>query len=235
MAISQLYGQKEKMSNLMSDMDEEASGNFTLRFSNALNGDPVDNATITFAGGKQYTTGAEGKIIFESIKKDGIYGFTFAKDGYISANLTFEVLTGTIFYNTFSVSPSLNLGAIRVILEWGADPHDLDAHFVKEGSYHISYRDKIKADDGTAKLDIDAKHGFGPETITISSIDDNANYTYYVADYTNKGKANSTALAKSKAVVRVYNNKGLVREFKVDPLLIGDKWKVFTIISGNFK
>ncbi len=235
MAISPVYSQKEKMGNLMNDMDEEESGNFTLRFSNALNGDAVDDATITFDDGQKYTTGAEGKITFKKIDNDGKYSFTFSKDGFIGVKLDFEVLAGTIFYNTFSVSPSLKLGAVRIVLEWGAEPHDLDAHLLKEGSYHISYRDKIKAEDGTAKLDIDAKHGHGPETVTIYSIDNNARYTFYVNDYSNKGNSKSTALGKSKAVVRIYENKGLLREFKIDPLLTGDKWNVFTIENGNFK
>jgi hypothetical protein len=229
-----LYCQKDKMEDMMTDIDTEESGQFTLRFLNAEKGTPVESADINIEKIGSFKTDAEGRVLFSSVD-DGLYSFTFAKQGFIGATFTFEVIAGTIFSNRFSVSPLIELGAIRIVLEWGSKPRDLDAHLVKEGSYHISYREKAVADDQSARLDLDDRDGYGPETITIRNTDSQSSYTYYVNDYSNKNESGSKQIGKSKAVVRIYSNSGLLNEFKVDKTLRGDKWDVFTIQNGKIR
>ena len=72
----------------------------------------------------------------------------------------FEVIAGTIFWNRFTVSPNIEMGSIRIVLDWDKKPKDLDAHFVKEGDYHISYHNMKVSDDGSARLDRDDQNGF---------------------------------------------------------------------------
>jgi hypothetical protein len=229
-----IFGQKDKMEDMMTDIDTEEDGQFTLRFLNAEKGSPVEAAEVKIEKVGDFKTDAEGRVLFNTVD-DGVYNFTFSKQGFIGSSFTFEVIAGTIFSNRFSVSPLIELGAIRIVLEWGSKPRDLDAHLVKEGAYHISYHDKVVADDQSARLDLDDRDGYGPETITIRNTDSRGSYSYYVFDYSNKSEPGSKQIGKSKAVVRIYNNSGLLNEFRVSKTMTGDKWNVFTITNGKIQ
>lgn len=226
------FSQIDKMREKIDDADAEEDGFLTLRFTNAENGNPVTDATINIQDFKTLTTDAEGKIRFE-IQPDGVYPFSFEKKGFISENNKFEVVASTIFWNRFTVSPIIEMGAIRIVLDWDKKPADLDAHFKKEGDYHISYRVKTTADDGNAKLDRDDRDGYGPETITVKNIDEKAEYTYYVKDYTNRNSKSSKALSKSSAMVKIYGEGQLLNIWQLNEKQKGNAWMVFTIVKGK--
>lgn len=216
----------------MDDADAEAVGLFALRFINAENGDPVTDATIIIQDFKTFTTDMKGKVRFDK-KPDGVYPFTFEKEGFISENNKFEIIAETIFRNRFVVSPVIEMGTIRIVLDWDKKPADLDAHFIKEGDYHISYREVKVSDDGSAKLDRDDRDGYGPETITVKDIDEKAEYNYYVKDFSNKDAKNSKALSKSKAMVKVYGEGKLLNIWQLNEKQKGNAWMVFTIQNGK--
>jgi hypothetical protein len=222
------------MEDLLTDVDTEESGQLTLRFLNAEKGSAVEGADVKIEKIGEFKTDGEGRVLISTVD-DGVYNFSFAKQGFIGASFTFEVIAGTIFSNRFSVSPLIELGAIRIVLEWGSKPRDLDAHLVKDGVYHISYHDKIVADDQSARLDLDDRNGYGPETITIRKTDSRGSYSYYVFDYSNKNEPGSKQIGKSKAIVRIYSNSGLLNEFRVTKSMTGDKWNVFTIKNGKIE
>ncbi|MDO9633983.1 MAG: hypothetical protein Q7J05_02925 [Paludibacter sp.] len=225
--------QIDKMRGVLEDVQTEMhDGKFTLRFFDALTGDEVPDAAVDIKGIGTYTTDPGGKVQFEK-QADGIYYFSFTKRGYITANYRFEVIANTIFYNRFTVSPRTELGAVRIVLDWDNSPADLDLHLIKDGSYHISYRNKQNSGDGAAQLDRDDTNGYGPETITIYRADNQGAYTCYVVDYTNSTKASANALSKSKATVRVYNNNELTNTFYVPVGKVGNKWNVFKIFRGE--
>ncbi len=224
--------QIDKMRDQLDDTDAEAQGQFTLRFFNAMDGEPVTDARIAVQDVQTYTTDMEGKVRFE-ILKDGIYPFKFEKEGYISENNKFEVIAGTIFRNRFTVSPNIEMGSIRIVLDWDKKPKDLDAHFVKEGGYHISYHDMKVSDDGSAQLDRDDQNGFGPETITVKDIDENSEYTFFVKDYSNKNDRSSNALSKSKAMVKIYSEGELANIWQLGEKQKGNAWVVFNIQKGK--
>lgn len=227
--------QIDKMRDLLEDVQTEMhEDKFTLRFFDALTGDVVSDGVINIRDVGEFTTDPGGKILFEK-QADGIYYFSFSKNGYITANYRFEVIANTIFYNRFTVSPRTELGAVRIVLDWDSSPSDLDLHLVKEGAYHISYRNMQSSGDGAARLDRDDTNGYGPETITIYRADKNAVYTCYVHDYTNTNRALSNALSKSKAVVRVYNNNELTNTFYVPVGKTGNGWNVFKINRGEIE
>lgn len=224
--------QIDKMRDNMDDASAEEDGKLTLRFFNAETGDPVPDATIIIQDVSTLTTDMEGKIRFETLE-DGVYPFRFEKDGFISENNKFEVVAQTIFWNRFTVSPIIEMGSIRIVLDWDKKPADLDAHFVKEGDYHISYREMKASKDGTAQLDRDDRDGYGPETITVKDIDEKAEYTYYVKDFTNQNSKSSKALSKSKAMVKIYAEGELVNIWQLNEKQKGNTWMVFTIQNGK--
>lgn len=227
------YGQYKKMQDVLEDTETETvDGKLTLRFFDANTGDPVSDAKITIEGVGNFTSDLSGKVLFDK-QKDGKYTFQFIKKGYVSANYEFEIITETLFFNRYSVCPITELGALRIVLDWDKSPADLDLHLVKEGSYHISYHNSITTSDGSAQLDRDDQNGYGPETITINRTDNNAIYTCYVFDFTNRTKNHSFNLSRSKAVVRVYNNNVLTDTFYIPRDVAGNKWSVFQIRLGG--
>jgi len=225
--------QYEKMLEAMDDeMETLESGKLVLRFINAENGNPVEAAEIDIEGIGQYTSDMQGKVMIDP-PEDNTYAFHFSKKGFIPATYTFDVTAGTIFNNRFSVSPVMDLGALRVVLDWGKSPADLDLHLVKEGDYHISYQNMHHAKDGAAKLDRDDQKGFGPETITVKSIDNTAAYTCYVKNFTNKNSPKSKALSKSSAQILVYGDNQLLKSYSIASKKKGTTWMIFTIDNGK--
>lgn len=223
--------QIDKMRDKLDDADAEIEGELTLRFINALDGSAVAGADVDVQGLQIFATDLEGKIRFETIN-DGVYPFRFEKEGFISENNKFEVIAGTIFWNRFTVSPVIEMGSIRIVLDWDKKPKDLDAHFVKEDYYHISYQNKKVSSDQSAQLDRDDKDGYGPETITVREIAENAEYTFYVKDYTNRKDKKSNALSKSKAMVKLYSEGELVNIWQLGEKQNGNAWAVFNIQNG---
>ena len=138
-------------------------------------------------------------------------------------------MAGSLFFNRFSVSQMLTPGRLRVVLDWDRAPLDLDAHLIKVGAYHISYR-KMRVYQDQAKLDRDDRDGYGPETITIERVDPTARYRFYVHDYTRSSKMGDM----SKAHVRVYSERGLEKTYVIPRQLKGDQWSVFELHQGEF-
>ncbi len=227
------FAQYEKMLEAMDDeMETLENGKLVLRFINAENGNPVEGALVDIEEMGEYTSDMQGKVFIDP-PEDNKYAFHFTKEGFIPATYPFEVVAGTIFDNRFSVSPVIDFGALRVVLDWDKRPADLDLHLVKEGDYHISYQNMHISNDGTAKLDRDDLKGFGPETITVKSIDNNATYTCYIKNFSDKKSPRSKALSRSKARVQVYGNNQLLNSYTIAVDKKGTTWMVFNIIDGK--
>ena len=207
-------------------------GLIPLRFANALDAKPIEGAKVIVDGIGVFITNTEGIISFPE-QEDGFYTLEFSKQGYITSRIEFEVKLNNVFSNRFSVSPVMRGDYLRIVLDWGQRPADLDLHLEKEGSYHISYWNSHNAADGSVTLDRDARNGFGPETITIMETDLRAVYYLYVHDYTNGGRPSSQELSRSGAVVRVYGRNGLLRSFPVPENRPGVRWDVFRIVNGQ--
>ena len=129
------------------------------------------------------------------------------------------------------MSPLLGSQEWRIVLTWGENPRDLDSHLwtpIIEGSdYHIYYASKGSLTGPPyAKLDVDNRYSYGPETVTIGSVFPGT-YEYAVHKYTGTGE-----LTTSSAVVEVYDSIGLVRRFTVPTTGSGIWWHVFRF-DGN--
>lgn len=213
--------------------EEMSSGELTLRFYNALTGQSISGASVEITDVGSYLTDEEGKIRFPAPMEDGDYSFVFTCEKYVTSELKYSIMAGTIFQRRFSISPMLNIKNLRVVLDWGAGPPDLDAHLVKTGSYHISYHDMKALEDGSAQLDRDAMTGYGPETITVREIDGSGNYEYFVQDYTNTASAKSNALMHSNAIVKVFGEGRVLKQYNVPDTQKGTVWKVFEIRNSQ--
>lgn len=216
-------------------VDDELGGKLTLFFRDALTGKAIPEAQVSFEN-EEGTTGADGSVSFPfpdvPEETDAFLYAGFDKKGYVSAKVPLSFRAGTIFENHYSISPSLPPGNLRVVLDWGSQPPDLDSHFLKKGGYHISYRDMRKVEE-QAKLDRDDLDGEGPETITIEKLDAEAEYAYFVHDFTGRGDPSSKGLVRSKAHVSVYTDKELWKTFEVPAGGQGRYWTVFHVRKGE--
>ncbi len=233
--VAVAQGNHEKFSNKFDDViEEDENENLTLRFYNALTGEPISSAKVTLDDMDEFTTDEEGKIRFPVPEEDGFIKVKFECAKFITSEFKVEVIAGTLLFNRFSVSPLLDLKYLRIVLDWESEPKDLDAHFVKSNGYHISYRNTRILTDGTGELDRDDMDGFGPETITIKNVDDLGTYEFFVHDFTNKVDLSSTNLTKSKASVKVYAEGKLLYVFTIPQTGKGTTWSVFKLEEGQF-
>jgi hypothetical protein len=227
--FAQTAGEDLAILNRMMRM--KMDGFIPLRFINALDGSSVEGATVSVTGIGTFTTNREGIISFPE-QEDGFYTLTFSRQGFITFQMEFEVKLNNVFDNRISVSPVMRGDYLRIVLDWGQRPADLDIHLEKIGAYHISYRNRHNAEDGSVMLDRDAMNGFGPETITIMETDLRATYRLYVHDFTNRNSSTSAELSRSGATIRVFGRNGLLRTFHVPANLRGNRWEVFRIVNG---
>ncbi len=216
-----LNAQTDKM-KVFDAFNELDNNELSLLFTDALTGKFVKDGSVTIKKIGEFTTNYQGQVFFPIPEKDDFYLVHFAKDGYISSTFKID-------------SPVMPLEKVRIVLDWGKYPADLDAHLLKNGQYHISYRNKRVSDDGEANLDIDDTSGFGPETITINSVDDNAVYSFFVHDYSDKNNKSTKKLSDSKASIKIYGQGKLLQKIDILQNEKGNYWNVFKIKQGNIE
>jgi hypothetical protein len=204
-----------------------------LKFVDAKKGAAIINAHVSIERFGDFTTDSLGKVYIHK-PVGGKYSFSFTKDGYVSAQYEFEIIGSTAVANHFSVCPLSTSNIIYFVLDWEKSPADLDLHLLKTNGYHVNFRNPKIVSGEVALLVKDDFHGYGPETITLSRLDNNAVYYCYVHDFSHQYSKRSLTLSYSRAVVRVYVNNELAYSYKVPPLHAGNKWTVFQIKKGVF-
>jgi uncharacterized repeat protein (TIGR02543 family) len=127
-----------------------------------------------------------------------------------------------------TVSSSLTIDQLRIVLQWGELPRDLDSHLVgptsNGGTFHIYFSNKtyMESDVKIADLDLDDVTSYGPETTTIYNPIDGT-YTFYVHNY-----SGSPEISTSGAYVQVYNGTSSVPFYVFNvPQGSGRYWTVF--------
>lgn len=131
---------------------------------------------------------------------------------------------------TYALSPVMqSLDGMRIVLNWGNDPPDLDAHLVFPDN-HIFY---YKMNGLNAQLDVDNRTGYGPETITIDRKQDGKRYVYAVHNYSDRSSQRSTRLSKSGAKVFVYVGQTLIKSYYVPRNQAGNIWNVFAVTESG--
>ncbi len=213
----------------------------------ADNGGVISGATIKV---RETLNQREGDVVYETITNDdgsflfehvttGYYTLEISKDGYITNYVNVTAIGGMEVVKQLLLSPNLAEGEMRIVLEWGSTPRDLDSHLVgptnNGGQFHVYYGNSNYYEDGVvhAELDIDDVTSYGPETITIHNVKEGI-YQYYVHDYSNRWSSGSSEMSNSSAKVKVFTKDGF-REFDIQPNQIGTKWNVLNIEDGTIK
>ncbi len=193
----------------------------------------IADATLTLQkNGEQSvtaTTNAQGQALLNATFADSADALLIVKKtGY--SNLVVKCPCAGMTYAISSVMT--NLDGMRIVLNWGATPSDLDSHITYPNN-HI-YFSNMKGSD--ALLDVDDTTSYGPETITVQRKHDGEKYVYAVHDYSNGGKTNSSMLSNSGAKVFVYVGQTLIRTYYVPTNKVGNLWTIFAVTeSGEFQ
>lgn len=209
---------------------------FDVQILNAIVKDQViPNATVILQkngeSSLQTQTGDNGKATFSSPfnnTDDNTVSMIVKKEGY--SNLVVKCPCSGLAY---AMSPKMdNLDGMRIVLNWGANPADLDAHLAFPNN-HVFYNEKVGDD---ANLDVDHTDGFGPETITIETKKPGVKYLYAVHNFSEGDQKGSSSISTiSDAKVFVYVGSSLVRTFTPPKGRIGNTWVVFGIgDNGEF-
>jgi len=204
---------------------------------NAETGMPEDGVTLRFHRNSQ-----SGQVVKEAQTFQGTYyvelprgqySMEINKAGHITSFVECEAVypnDSVMQYN--STTTVLDLGEVRIVLSWGANPSDLDAHLTGPGLYdrdHVYWDDQLGMD---MSLDVDDTSSYGPETITITDQQMFETYRFFVHDYTNRSSSYSTGLKNSGAKVQIYKGNTLLRTLSV-PNTDGTLWKVCEVVGNN--
>jgi len=175
------------------------------------------------------TTNAQGQAILNASFADSADALLIVKkEGY--SNLVVKCPCAGMTYAISSVMT--NLDGMRIVLNWGEKPADLDSH-LSFPSNHI-YFSNMKGTD--ALLDVDDTTSYGPETITVQRKHDGERYVYAVHDYSNRSSMNSTKLSNSGAKVFVYVGQTLIKTYYVPANKVGNLWTIFAVTeAGEFE
>ena len=208
-----------------------ADGTINIQILNAIVKDQVvAGATVILQkNGEQSvseTTTAQGQASFPKRFADDETTLLIVKKlGY--SNLVVKCpCAGT----TYAISPVMaGLDGMRIVLNWGSSPYDLDSHLVYPRN-HVSF---VSQKGDQAHLDVDDTTSYGPETITIEKKKEGQRYVYAVHNYSDRENLNSDSLSKSAAKVFVYVGQTLIKTYYVPSNKSGNMWAVFAVTAGG--
>jgi hypothetical protein len=138
----------------------------------ALTGLPISGALVRVDGeSADATTGSNGRFVLTNIGS-GARTVRTTASGYVMEVRTVTVIAGSTVEQAIALTTVRPGGEITIVLTWGAQPSDLDAHLSgpnrSGGRFHLFYANPAAPlPSPYASLDVDDLVSFGPETITI--------------------------------------------------------------------
>jgi PKD repeat protein len=239
---------------------EGSQGTATLSgmVTNALDGTPIAGALVSVANLSAYTD-TQGNYVIENVPEGSLTANFMASSTEGSNPLTVQFsdlstsntqlvtcsATDFITYDNnqviippdgavtlnISLSPNISGAGMRFVLNWGANPRDLDSHIrtpeIEGSTYHVYYSSQGSIESAPyVALDHDVTSGFGPETTTIYQFF-NGTYHFYIYKYAGTGE-----ITTSNAVVQIYNENGLIQTLQAPTTGTGSYWYIGTI-NGN--
>lgn len=215
----------------LEDVNVDVEGR-NLLVKDADTGFPVAGALLSIDGGKWEMESDENGIVeIPSKVKNGTHTILITKgDEYVPTEQELVIAKKKIASaNQISIPKKVAYERIKIVLDWGTNPKDLDANIITGGE-RIYYKNQ---DIEGIRLDRDDQDSYGPETITIENPDYSKIYSYYVSDYSDDTNEFSNYLSKSGANVVVYKNNDFYKSYSFDHPTNGITWHVFDIQGGE--
>lgn len=207
--------------------------NVKVKFRSGYNN--KDGGYIKDAGGSDIVVNTDDSGYFTIMLPVGLYTAETNIEGYSATYINFAV-SSKIDYSSLDrnipITRKLDTNQIRITLEWGSFPNDLDSHLFGNLSdgytpFHVYYPTK-ENEEGSAKLDKDDTQGNGFETTTIYNLN-SGTYYYDVFDFSDQLDYYSSIMSNSGAKVKVWRGSEAIAVFDVPSNKIGNVWRVFQI------
>lgn len=182
---------------------------------NARNGRAISGATVQVDGTTAASTGSDGRFTLATSTTSRVV--RVSAPGFVTSTRT---VPGTTTELVISLVPISSTDDIIIVLNWGAQPRDLDAHISgpdrAAGRFHVFFANpRAPLPSPYAILDVDDVSSFGPETITISrdpttGLFRAGEYRYWVHNF-----SGSPGFDVSGAQVTIVKGSNQVAEFNV--------------------
>ncbi len=232
----------QPMVSVEKTQDENSGYTLKGKVVSATTAKGVPKATVNFRRGT-LISGTPLKSVETS--DDGTYEVKLESDDYTAevecsgyTSEAFKVFVAEKDINEaddFVISPTMNEGAIRIVLTWGDQPLDLDSYLrgtLDDGTIvRTNFMQKTCTDTNgnkLAELDVDDRNGNGPETTTLYN--SNGVFDFVVNDFfvTNNMPAGSVT-------VKVYMpGESSPKEINICSG-VKNIWRVFTIDHGKLE
>jgi len=199
----------------------------------ATTGTPIADNLLSSGAVSVTFTGPRGNSFAAEILAGGIYEVKLpagkykrvAKLGNYADNNNPDVDIQTSTDQSNEANTILLVPIIKgwnVVLTWNNVVQDLDLYAKLPDGNLIFYRNKA-SDDGKVTLDVDARHGFGPETLSFHDIG-HGKFLIFVNNY-----SNDAPIGQSDAKVTIYADGKQLKRFDVKPDATALWWKVAEI------
>lgn len=170
------------LSGAVSNTPERNCANLVVAVTDAYTGRFLAGASVTVGSANQFSASTDGNATFANLPS-GVASITVSANGYENSTRTPLLACGSnslgVALNPTTGSGALTASQVRIILNWGENPVDLDAHLTgpepglavssinDADRFHVYWSNQASADN-VAVLDVDDTSSFGPETMTIS-------------------------------------------------------------------
>jgi len=170
--------------NLIIFLNKETPSAFTVSgvVVDASNNARISGANVSYSGGST-TANSSGEWTFTTVPS-GTHTFSASASGFVSGSKQ-EIITANKSGVVIALSRVMASDEVKAILTWGAEPRDLDSHFLSQPipggvESHIYYSNKGSAvSEPFVRLDVDDVSGYGPETVHIAKTGDRIG-TYFI-------------------------------------------------------
>lgn len=233
-------------------------GTLTGKVTDAINGNPIQNALVSIAGltdltdanGNYAITGipagalnaefnatptsgtAPLAVQFTDLSTEGTQSVTCSATGYTTyTNNQVVIPAGGSLELQISLSPTLAAGQYRVVLTWGEQPLDIDSHLktpVIEGMAYHIYYEYFGSVSAPPYAQLDIDDTESFGPETVTIYQLKPGEYHYYVH----NYSQTPAITTSNAVVQVYNENGLMQTFNVPTAGEGLYWDVFKL-SGS--
>ena len=192
----------------------------------AQTGSGVAGATVEFirqSGGQggpavlgrefTVTTDANGGFTIDDAPS-GFFTVIVNHPGFVETRIPdVELTTGVIRLTPVAATTAPTPGSLRVILSWGQDPGDLDAHLTGPdgagGRFHVFYGNPSF---GGSSLDRDDIDGQGPETMTVDTAVDGV-YRFSVHNFSDQSPAGGLGIAQEQTRIQIFDETGQIETY----------------------
>jgi hypothetical protein len=185
-----------------------------------------------------FTSDAYGIIEFTGMAY-GVYTIVVRAPGFTTRVLNnISVTQGSFELPQITLVQHVLEGSLRIILNWGENPWDLDSHLtgpMEDGTrFHMYYMNQ-EPTGSMVNLDVDDTDSYGPETTTLLTLRDGV-YRFSIFNYTEQSVEGGSGIYNSPTTVEIYDSEGLVRSYTAPAFTAGsgNTWRVFELnVSGG--